>query len=105
MTTRSTSRTAKPTAKAAAKSRNPRPAKRPGERVIRHDLFGACDIAFVPGTQAAMGKKATDALIAALQGIYAKCTVQCEGYVFNLILVPLLVPEPEPKTKASKAKS
>jgi len=105
MTTRSTNKSAKPAAKAATKARKPLPAKLPGELVIRHDLFGACDIALIPGTQTAIGKKATDALVAALREVYTKCTVQCEGYVFNLILVPLLVPEPEPQTKASKAGS
>jgi hypothetical protein len=105
MTTHSTNKSAKPAAKAAAKSSNPRPAKRPGERVIRHDLLGACDIALIPGTQAAIGKKATDALVAALREVYAACTVQCEGYVFNLSMLPLLVLEPDPQTKASKASS
>jgi hypothetical protein len=105
MAIRSTKKTAKPATKAAAKSGDPRPAKRPGERVIRHELLGACDIAFAPGTQAAIGKKAADALAGALRGAYAICVVQCEGYVFNLSLVPLLVPELEPQTKASKAGS
>jgi hypothetical protein len=102
MTTRSTNKSAKPAAKTATTSRKPLPAKLPGERVIRYDLFGACDIALIPGSQAAIGKKAADALVAALRGVYTKCTVQCEGYVFNLSLIPLLVPEPDPQTKARK---
>jgi hypothetical protein len=109
MATRISSKTAKPmakpTAKTTAKSRNPRPAKLPGESVIRHELLGACDIALIPGTQAAIGKKAADALVVALREVYAACTVQCEGYVFNLTLVPLVVLEPDSKTKASKAGS
>lgn len=103
MTTHSIRKTATPTAKVAAKTRKPRPARRPGEQVIRHDLLGGCHIALVAGTEAAIGKKAADALMEALRCGYARCIVQCKGYVFNLSLLPIVLLEPEPETEPRKA--
>jgi hypothetical protein len=70
---------------------------------MRHDLLAACHIALIPDTQEKIGKKAHEALITTLKSGYARCVVQCEGYVFNLAMAMLFVPSPEPKSGPSTA--
>lgn len=56
--------------------------------MIRHEILGIWRVALAPDTEAALGPKAIKALDQALKTRAAVSVVQCDGYVFNLTLLP-----------------
>ena len=86
---------AKPTSKPSRKTAKSQPNKVPlaeitaprGEPVTRYEMLGACDFVLVdPGE--GLDTKAREALLDSSEGCVARCVIQCDGYVFNLTMLP-----------------